>query len=204
MRKPIKPFAVETRRAGRKPMGNPITHATASLSSTISRKALEDEAPKSAPEWPSFQESEDVDSYGAAMRAADALFSRPAPEPDGSEGGDVPPVSVVVEPPRRILQSLNEDDHISRLLAEAEVERPRRGRRPRAPREDPAPFVVRPPEAGEIVMAAPEPAPVPVAKATGEDPIHGYVRGEIFARYARHTQARHGEQWRKKGVKPRW
>ena len=53
-------------------------------------------------------------------------------------------------------------------------------------------------------MAAPEPAPVPVAKATGEDPIHGYVRGEIFARYARHTQARHGEQWRKKGVKPRW
>jgi hypothetical protein len=203
MRKPIKPFAVETRRAGRKPMGNPITNATPSLSSTISRMALEDEAPRSAPEWPSFQDSPDEDNYGAAMRAADALFSRPVPEPDMSEGRDVPPETVVSEPPRRILQSLNEDDHIERLLAAAEVDRPKRGRRPRAPQDEPTQPALRLPDTRDVVIAAPDPVPVPAEK-TPAGPILGYVRGEIFARYARHTEARHGEQWRKKSVKPRW
>ncbi len=204
MRKPIKPFAVETRRAGRKPLGNPITNATPSLSSTISRMALEDETPKSGPDWPSFLENGDDDSYGAAMRAADALFSRPAPEPDRAEGADAPPDIVPAGPPRRILQSLNEDDHIARLLAEEAEDRPKRGRRPREPSDAPAVPEAACLVAQEVSVVVPEPAVALLATPAGTDQIPGYVRGEIFARYARHTQARPGEQWRKHGVKPRW
>lgn len=202
MRKPIKPFAVETRRIGRKPPSSPGI--------VMPR---DDEAPRSPqPEWPPLRE-DDADSYGAAMRAADALFSRPAPapEPGPFEGGSAVSSSAsFAEPPRRILQSLNEDDHISRLLAEEAEHRPRRGRKPREAGE------AAPARAPRVTISVDAPAPAPELVLAGQGPvlarpgpvsagvISGYVRGEIYARYARHDQARPGEQWRKRGLKPLW
>ncbi len=194
MRKPIKPFAVETRRTGRKPLSSPGI--------VMPR---DDEAPKSQqPEWPPLRE-DDEDSYGAAMRAADALFSRPAPAPveQGAFEGEASASASFAEPPRRILQSLNEDDHISRLLAEEEEHRPKRGRKPREA-GDAAPM-----RAPRAAMAPVAPAPEPELVLAGRGPmpagvISGYVRGEIYARYARHEQVRPGEQWRKRGLKPLW
>jgi hypothetical protein len=164
MRKPIKPFAVETRRTGRKPPSSPGI--------VMPR---DDEAPKSQqPEWPPLRE-EDEDSYGAAMRAADALFSRPAPAPVDQGPFEGEPSTSASEPPRRILQSLNEDDHISRLLAEEAEHRPKRGRKPREAGEEAsmrAPRVaivpVAPAPEPELVMAGREPMPAGV--------ISGYVR----------------------------
>ncbi|MDB5644289.1 MAG: hypothetical protein JWN07_3606 [Hyphomicrobiales bacterium] len=185
-------------------MGNPMTGATPSLASAMSKMALEDEAPRSPPEWPRFPEPDDEDNYGAAMRAADALFSRPAPEPEPQDGDAPQPAAAASnEPPRRILESLNEDDHIERLLAAQAEDRPKRGRRPRDPQDEaamPAPRRIETPvgdrEMPELILAD--------MTANPEGLIPGFVRGEIFARYARHTQARPGEQWRKRGIKPNW
>jgi hypothetical protein len=198
MRKPIKPFAVETRRTGRKPL------SSKPLSSPGIVMPRDDEAARPPqPEWPPLRE-DDEDSYGAAMRAADALFSRPAPAPveQGSFEGEGPASASLAEPPRRILQSLNEDDHILRLLAEEAEHRPKRGRKPREAHE-PAPMrlvraiaPVAPAPEPEVAQAASQPMPAGV--------ISGYVRGEIYARYARREQLRPGEQWRKRGVKPLW
>jgi hypothetical protein len=192
MRKPIKPFAVETRRTGRKPLSSPGI--------VMPR---DDEAPKTQqPDWPPLRD-EDEDSYGAAMRAADALFSRPAPAPvePGPQEGE--PSASLAEPPRRILQSLNEDDHIARLLAEEAEHRPRRGRKPREA-GDAAPV-----SAPRATIAPVEPAPEAAPAMAGQQlvasgVISGYVRGGIYARYARHDQARPGEQWRKRSLKPLW
>lgn len=202
MRKPIKPFAIETRRAGRKPMSQPAAPWGAT--------PAPDEAPKPLqPEWPPMP-AEEEDTYGAAMRAADALFSRPAPEPAPEsevEFSSAPlAASEPAPPPRRILESLNEDDHISRLLAEQEQEqeqvRPRRGRKPRQPGETAPPAARVAVDAG-VETEAPEPVVTAEAPAS-IDVIPGYVRGQIYARYARHDRARPGEQWRKHSVKPLW
>lgn len=164
----------------------------------------EEETPHKAaqPEWPPMPEEDDT--YVAAMRAADALFARapePQPAPEG-QAADAAPSTASAEPARRILQSLNEDDHISRLLAEEDEHRPRRGRRPR---EDGEPAPQR--SARVLVEHDAEASPDREA-ARGSDlpaePIPGYVRGQIYARYARHTQARPGEQWRKRSLKPLW
>jgi hypothetical protein len=190
MRKPIRPFAVETRRAGRKPLVAKIGPSG------------EAEAPKSTqPEWPPMPDEDD--SYVAAMRAADALFSRPAPEPVSEEAPEPASPSAAAEPARRILQSLNEDDHITRMLAEEDEHRPRRGRKAREPGE-PAPI-----RAMQLAEAVEHEAPAPglaVASASAESAhlIPGYVRGQIYGRYARHNQARPGEQWRKRSLKPLW
>jgi hypothetical protein len=194
MRKPIKPFAVETRRTGRKPVPGP----------GIVMPREDEPAKSQQPEWPPLRE-DDEDSYGAAMRAADALFSRPAPAPveQGSFAGEGSASGSLAEPPRRILQSLNEDDHISRLLAEEAEHRPKRGRKPRDA-DEAAPMrsarvtnaPVAPAPEAEPALAASQPMPAGV--------ISGYVRGEIYARYARHQQVRPGEQWRKRGLKPLW
>jgi hypothetical protein len=189
MRKPIRPFAVETRRAGRKPLVPRIGSSG------------EDEAPKSVqPDWPPVPDEDD--SYVAAMRAADALFSRPAPEPSADETPEqAGPQSG--EPARRILQSLNEDDHISRMLAEEDEHRPRRGRKAREPGE-PAP--IRALQLAEATEQDSEAPGLVLADADGAsaNAVPGYVRGQIYGRYARHDQARPGEQWRKRGLKPLW
>lgn len=189
MRKPIKPFAVETRRAGRRTPG--------------ARTAGEDEAPKAlAPEWPPVPEEDE--SYAATMRAADALFSRPAPRPAAPAPDEDSPIRAETEPPRRILPSLNEDDHILRLLAQEDAPRPRRGRKPRDPEAQAEPSLAKATE------ASPAQAPAPVADAADEvspsSPrfIAGYLHGRIYARYARHSETRPGEQWRKRGVRPSW
>ena len=189
MRKPIRPFAVETRRAGRKPLVAKIGSSS------------EDEAPKSIqPDWPPVPDEDD--SYVAALRAADALFSRPAPAPTADETPE-PASSQNAEPARRILQSLNEDDHISRMLAEEDEHRPRRGRKAREPGE-PAP--IRAMQLAEAIEHDAEAPGMVLADADGAsaDSVPGYVRGQIYGRYARHDQARPGEQWRKRGLKPLW
>lgn len=179
MRRPIKPFAVETRRGGRKVAGPKFP------------TLFEDEKPpKPAPEWPVLRDEED-DGYGAAMRAADALFSRPASEAEQPAKGHTPE-----EPQRRILQSLTEEDHISRMLAAEEADRPKRGRKPRE--QDDA-LENRPTQ----ITAAPVEAAVAVTEAEA-DAIPGYVRGHIYARYARHSAPRPGENWRKRSAKPLW
>lgn len=197
MRKPIKPFAIETRRAGRKPMAPPAAPWSATT--------IADEAPKALqPEWPPLP-AQDEDSYGAAMRAADALFSRPAPEPVPERETEVSPPTVPAPaaPSRRILESLNEDDHISRLLAEQEQERPRRGRKPRLSDDALQPVVRVARDPAVEPTEAPEPA-VAAQASPSDDFIPGYVRGQIYARYARHDRARPGEQWRKHTLKPLW
>jgi hypothetical protein len=190
MRKPIKPFAVETRRAGRKPVGNPF------IEKNVFASPAEDDAPRGAPEWPPVPD--DDDSYVAAMRAADALFSRPAPQAEAA--GPSERASAPAEPPRRILESLIEDDRITRILAEEDESRPRRGRKPREPGDEaPAarePRLIEAPAQATAVAADAAPAGSPF--------IAGYVRGQIYGRYARHSEARPGEQWRKRGLKPNW
>lgn len=197
MRKPIRPFAVETRRTGRKAPG-----ASGKLPGLATFR--EEEAPKPQQvEWPPLRD-EDDSGYLAAMRAADALFSRPAPEPVATETAAEPSSSVVAtEPPRRILQSLNEDDLISRLLEEQEQARPKRGRKPRAPGEVKPLRVPLAAYAPVVAPQEPEPAVAACAHEAG-GAIPGYVRGQIFARYARHSEARPGEQWRKRSLKPLW
>jgi hypothetical protein len=46
--------------------------------------------------------------------------------------------------------------------------------------------------------------PAPQAATPGPRRIAGYVRGTIFARYARHSMLRPGENRRRKPPKPNW
>jgi hypothetical protein len=182
MRRIIKPFAVERRRAGRRP----------APSKTVDPVI---EAPPS-PEWPPVVHGEDEDSYAAAMRAADALFSRPEPTPQP----DAPaaPAASSSEAPRRILPTLHEENVIDRLLAEEEARRPRRGRKPRG-EDEPAPLAARAP-----ALAAEEAPAANLVAASEPASIPGYVRGHIYARYARHSAPRPGEAWRRKSLRPLW
>lgn len=188
MRKPIRPFFVETRRGGRKPLAPKMNLVP------------EDEPAKaSQTDWPPVPDEDE--SYGAAMRAADALFFRPQPAPDETSAEPAGASAASAPEPRRILPSLNEDDHIAQILAQEEQMQPRRGRKPRDPDELPPLRAIR---ARQTVDSAPVDEPAATVEQPYAKVVPGYVRGQIFARYARHDQARPGEQWRKRALKPLW
>ena len=95
-------------------------------------------------------------------------------------------------PARRILQTLDEEDHIQRLLEEEEARRPRRGRKPL--------------QGEKLAPLAPlreNPDALVPAQSALPQRIAGYIRGRIFARYARRTQLPPGQYWRKR-PKPAW
>jgi hypothetical protein len=175
MRRIIKPFAVETRRSGRKVIAAPPAP-----------EKLQIEPP------PPPLQTKALPSQ--ALRAAEALFGKPETVAAKIQPTGMPAAS---EPPRRILQSLTEEDPIALLLAtEASEKKKRRKRRlPTAGRDKPQ---ARPVKAANLPLQA-EVLPAQAAKS-----LPGYVRGLIYARYARHDAARPGEQWRKRSVKPLW
>ena len=181
MKKPIKPFAVELRRTGKKLTTLPAKHLATLAEAEPAALA------RVAVAWPSPEDEYVSD----ARRAADKLFassSRPldtsaGPAPDPNDG-------------RRVLPSLDEPDFIARILQEEEASRPRRGRKPgsglavvrRATLRAPAQEVIAAPPLRETLL------PVKIA---------GYVRGRIFARYARRSEPGLGQFWRKP-VRPAW
>ena len=135
---------------------------------------------------------QDDASVSEARRAADKLFVNTQQEqhitfrhlPEANDG-------------RRVLPSLDEPDFIAKMLQEEEASRPRRGRKPgsglaRVPR---LPLRVKPPEA-----APPAPNMFALDRPTK---IAGYVRGRIFARYAKRSELGLGQFWRKT-LKPAW
>ena len=175
MKKTIKPFSVEWRRAGRK--GSVAAKGA---------EGLAESAPQEAPPstaWPDMPEPSQSD----ARRAADALFTR-AVEPEAVRA------SVTPQPTRRVLQTLDEEDHIARLLEDEDAQRPRRGRKPL--RDDAlAPLPQMSARRAAPAIAAPAPA-LPQR-------IAGYIPGRIFARYARRTEPAPGKIWGKR-PKPAW
>jgi hypothetical protein len=177
MKKIIKPFSVERRHAGRKAagVGKPLQN--------MAEAAPPETAASSA--WPEIPEPRPSD----ARRVADAFFAR-AIVPEDAMATSAP--SANQAPARRVLQTLGEEDHIKRLLEEEEAHRPRRGRKP-LQGERLAPLAHISEKRGE----APEP-PSPLPQR-----IAGYIRGRIFARYARRTEAAPGQYWRKR-PKPAW
>lgn len=175
MRRIIKPFSVETRRTGRK---------------TLTTSPAEEKPSAPVTARPLFKDDE---NYREALRAADALFGKPLEKTSAA-----PAESVAAEPARRILQSLTEEDPIHRLLAEEEANRPRRGRAKRKIDDDFTP--ARP---AKPIVAETQPTRT-IEPTVLPRRVPGYVRGLIYARYARHDAARPGEQWRKRSVRPLW
>ena len=177
MKKIIKPFSVERRHAGRKGsgVGKPLQD--------VAEAAPQESMPTSV--WPEIPQPRPSD----ARRVADALFAR-AVEPESAKGTATQAASQT--PERRVLQALDEEDHIKRLLEEEEALRPRRGRKP-LQGEKLAP------------LAQMRDKPVEAAAAPPALPqrIAGYIRGRIFARYARRTELAPGQYWRKR-PKPAW
>lgn len=176
MRRIIKPFAVETRRSGRK--ANAAPPAPEKLQIELPQVPLQTKAPPSE-----------------AMRAAQALFGKPETLAAQSGQTEAPGTS---EPARRILQSLTEEDPIALLLAEEAREKKKRRKR-RLLKAKPQKEQAKPPES-----TASLPPQAPILPAQTVKSLPGYVRGLIYARYARHDAARPGEQWRKRSVKPLW
>jgi hypothetical protein len=171
MRRIVKPFAVETRRSGRK--ANAAPPAPEKLQIEPPPPPIQTKAPPSE-----------------ALRAAQALFGKPETMAAKARQADAPGTS---EPARRILQSLTEEDPIALLLA-AEASEKKKRRKLRLLKARP-----------EKAQAKPRvPASAPVLPAQAAASLPGYVRGLIYARYARHDAARPGEQWRKRSVKPLW
>jgi hypothetical protein len=175
MRRIIKPFAVETRRSGRKAIAAPPTP-----------EKLQIEPPP-----PPLQTSPPLSE---ALRAAQALFGNTQKmtaqaQPTGAPG--------TAEPVRRILQSLTEEDPIALLLAaEANEKKKRRKRRLPTAKGNKA----------QVKPSAPATPPLQMLTLPNQAAasLPGYVRGLIYARYARHDAARPGEQRRKRSVKPLW
>lgn len=182
MRRPIKPFAVEKRRSGRRIPLNDVLDAP-------------DRSVRF--ETPAHPAEPEEDSYLAALRAADALFNK-APEPTPAAEQAPAPGPAPLADQRRILQSLTEEDPIAQILAREAEDRPRRGRRPREPMESSIASV----EAASERKAAPASDAVETAQAPTR--IRGYVRGRIYALYARNDAVRPGEKWRKRARKPAW
>jgi hypothetical protein len=177
MKKIIKPFSVEWRVAGRKRSGagKPLQD--------VAETAPQEITPASA--WPEIPEPHPSD----ARRVADALFARPV-EPEGEMAMSAQSASQA--PAGRVLQTLDEEDPIQRLLEDEEARRPRRGRKP-LQGEKLAPLAPVREHLDELVRA---PSAMPQR-------IAGYIRGRIFARYARRTQLTPGQYWRKR-PKPAW
>jgi hypothetical protein len=175
MRRIIKPFAVETRRSGRK--ANAAPPAPEKLQIEPPQVPLQTKAPPSE-----------------AMRAAQALFGKPETMASQARQTDAPGTS---EPARRILQSLTEEDPIALLLA-AEAQEQKKRRKRRLLKARPEKAQAKPVEATRL------PAQAQLLPAHAAASLPGYVRGLIYARYARHDAARPGEQWRKRSVKPLW
>ena len=188
MRRPIKTFSVELRRTGRKPPVQPLQESSAP-------------APFEPPAPPRRPREDAEDSYHAALRAADAVFDRPAILTPSAE-------AAASDSQRRILQTLDEEDPIVRLLAQEEEQVPvKRGRKPREPG---APQLGRRPRPKALLVdedIAPTPPltePTPAVQPAPPTRIKGYMRGLIYSRYARHDMLRPGEEWRKRGLKARW
>ncbi len=180
MKKSIKPFAVELRRTGKTVKSLPAKHPD----NIVEAKPVA----SVGVEWPPTNDQ----PVSEARRAADRLFvaSTKAPDiatrpvPENSDG-------------RRVLPSLDEPDFIARMLQEEEANRPRRGRKPGsglAPvRRPPLPA-----QTQDKALAAPQ-RPMLVLPKT----IAGYVRGRIYARYAKRSEPVLGQVWRK-SLKPVW
>lgn len=150
----------------------------------------------------------------AATSAAEQLFKKPA-----APAEDLPGSESDANANRRILQSLTEEDPVHLILAdEAAQPRKRRGRPakirvegetpPPKPRGRPRKVVT---ETREMPVQAPAPvvpreaAPVPrLVVAQQARKLPGYVRGDIYSRWARHDTLRPGERWKKRLSKVCW
>lgn len=186
MKKPLKPFAVELRRTGKKLASLPAKHI---LEKTEAEPASDEQPTLSA--WP-----EPEGAYvSEARRAADALFARSTQAPIQAKDTSEPAREAADA--RRVLPSLDEPDYIARLLQEEEANRPRRGRKPGAGLAPVRRIVVKPQE------ATPEPVAMRALLEALPKKIKGYVRGRIYARYVRRTEAAPGQYWRKR-PKPAW
>ncbi len=182
MKKPIKPFAVELRRTGKKVKSLPDKH--------IIIPAEAKPVASVVVEWPHASDQ----SLSEARRNADRLFAATTHAPEAGDG-------------RRVLPSLDEPDFIAKMLQEEEDNRPRRGRKPgaglapvrrqpvRAQADDKAPATQQMPMRALPMLALPLLA---VPKN-----IAGYVHGRIYARYAKRSEPGLGQFWRK-SLKPAW
>ncbi|MDB5593433.1 MAG: hypothetical protein JWM36_394 [Hyphomicrobiales bacterium] len=150
----------------------------------------------------------------AATSAAEQLFKKPTPPVEEQPGSDTDAHAA-----RRILPSLTEEDPVHLILAdEAAQPRKRRGRPakirvegetpPPRPRGRPRKVVAEIPNVpvqahAPVVLHEPAPAARPVA-APQSRKLPGYVRGDIYSRWARHDTLRPGERWKKRLPKICW
>jgi hypothetical protein len=179
--------------------------------------------PKAAPaktesSWTDSLKSEEhvwTPRESAATSAAEQIFKKPSPSAEEQPGSDADAPAT-----RRILPSLTEEDPVHLILAdEAAQPRKRRGRpakirvegesTPPKPRGRPRKVV---PEARDlpareapapVVLHEPAPTSRPVVESQPRK-LPGYVRGDIYSRWARHDTLRPGERWKKRLPKICW
>lgn len=151
----------------------------------------------------------------AATTAAEQVFRKPTPPSDEQPGNETSPTAG-----RRILPSLTEEDPVHTILASEVITPKRRGRpakihaapdegesevapsRPRGrPRKQ---VVVTPPSAPELEFVFPELESTLAVVPYPAQKLRGYVRGEIYARWARHETLRPGERWKRRLPKVCW